>query len=351
MMKVGLIGCGGIAPLHIQAYTAIDDVEVIALCDLDSQKAKNLANKFHINKIYKNYWDMIDSNELDLIDICTPTTTHTQIVCDIAKAVPSIFLEKPMALTVSECDEIINSLNKYNTNCCIGHLQIFSPNIQKVKALIENDGFNLFSLKTTQKESYEILNAINLAPPWNVSEKHGGIIWEVCSHLAYLQLFFIPDIIEVYALGGKTKYEVHDNFAALLKTNDNRYGLIELNWTSKENDITYEFTDVNGERLKIHRDYNFISRHNKYPPHKVHAVMSNAYADQFRLFNKWTNFAVSYIKNDKIKPMFNLIGAYISSLKNGQPSPVTPKDGRKTVQLLESIKKSLDQNKPIKLQG
>jgi len=348
MIRVGLIGCGGIAPLHIQAYKAINDAEVIALCDLDIQKANNVATKFRINKTYNNYWDMIDSNELDLIDVCTPIRTHTGIVCDVAKAVPSILLEKPMALTVSECDEIINVLKKYRTKCCINHLQIFSPHIQRVKSLIKNGEFDLFSLKTTQKESFEILNSINLAPSWNVSEKHGGIIWEVCSHLAYLQLHFLPDIIEVYALGGKTKYDVNDNFAVLLKTKNNRYGLIELNWVSKETEIVYEFTNINGERLKIHRDYNFLSKHNQYPPQRVSSVMSNMFMDEIRLFKKWANFGICYIERRKIKPMFNLIRAYISSLKNEQHPPVTPEDGKKTINLLECIKKSLTQNSPIK---
>lgn len=351
MIRVGLIGCGGIAPGHISAYKSMDDVEVVALCDLDIERVNYVAKKFSINKTYTDYWDMIDSNELDLIDVCTPITTHAHIVCDIAKSVPSILLEKPMALTVSECDKIIDVLKKYGTKCCINHLQLFSPHIQKVKSFINNGEIDLFSLKTTQKESYELLNSNKLAPDWNVSRKHGGIIWEVCAHLGYLQLYFLPDITEVYALGGNTKYEVYDNFSVLLKTKSDKFGLIELNWVSKETEIVYEFTDVNGERLKIHRDYNYLSKHYKYPPINIPSVMNNMIIDESRLLKKWLSFGRCYVDKGKIKPMSNMIREYVSSLINEQPPPVTPEDGRNTVNLLECIRKSLDEKQPVSVKN
>jgi len=347
MLKIGLIGCGGIAPAHIWAYKQIKDVDVVALCDLDIDKANNLARQFGISSTYENYWDMIESNELDSIDVCTPIPTHVKIVCDIAKAVPAIFLEKPMALNVSECDEIINSLNKYDTKCCINHLQLFSPLIQKINYSMENGQLDLFSLKLTQKESYEYLNSIGLAAQWNVSERHGGIIWEVCSHLGYLQLHFLPDINEVYALGGKSKYEAYDNFCVLLKTPDDKFGVIELNWVSKETEVVYEFTEFNGKRTKIYFWENFITEHTIKPPQTISNVINNLITDELRFFNKWVNFSIGYLSKFKLKPMYNIINEYVFSLKNDGQMPVSPEDGRKLINLLESIKKSLKLKKPV----
>jgi len=350
MLKIGLIGCGGIAPAHIWAYQHIDDVKVVALCDLNIDKANSLASKFRIENTYQNYWDMIESNDLDSIDICTPIPTHVQIVCDIAKAVPALFLEKPMALTVSECDEIIKTLEKYGTKCCINHLQLYSPLVQKMDTLIKKNEFNLFSLKLTQKESYEYLNSIGLAAQWNVSEKHGGIIWEVCSHLGYLQLHFLPDIKEVYALGGKTKYEAYDNFSVFLKTSDDRFGIIELNWISKETEVVYEFTEVNGKRIKIFFWENFVSEHTINPPQTVSNVMNNIITDELRFFKKWSSFGTGYLRKFKLSPMYNIIREYILSLKSEHPIPVPPEDGRKLIKLLECIKKSLNTKNPVKIE-
>ena len=115
-------------------------------------------------------------------------------------------------------------------------------------------------------ENFDYLNSIGLAAPWNVSEKHGGIIWEVCSHLGYIMLNFLPEIKELYALGGKTKYETFDNFTTLLKTDDDKFGVIELNWVSKETEVVYEFTDIKGKRIKIFYWDNYVSEHIINPP-------------------------------------------------------------------------------------
>lgn len=349
MLKVGLIGCGGIAPAHIWAYQHINDVKVEALCDLNIEKANDLARKNRVEKTYTDYWDMIESNELDLIDICTPIPTHAKIVCDVAKAVPSIFLEKPMALTVSECDEMIDAFKKYGTNCCINHLQLYAPLILKMKNLIKNNEFDLFSLKLVHKESSEYLNSIGLSAEWNVSKNHGGIIWEVCSHPGYLQLHFLPEIKEVYALGGKTKYDVYDNFAVFLRTSDDRYGIIELNWVSKETESMYEFTEVNGKRIKVHYYDYYTTEHTIKPPQTVGNVMNNIITDEIRYLKKWANFGLTYLNKGKLSPMYNIINEYVTSLKNGQPSPVPPKEGRKLISLLDAIKTSLIMKKPIKL--
>ncbi|MFX1539095.1 MAG: Gfo/Idh/MocA family protein, partial [Promethearchaeota archaeon] len=193
-MKVGLIGCGGIAPSHLHVYKTVKDVEVVGVCDINLERAKKLATKFRIKNTFDNYFDLFEVDDIELVDICTPVTTHARIVCDAAKMVPAILVEKPMAFSVSECDDMIKELRKHGSKLCVGHSQIFSPLIQKTKQMVNSGEFKPYSFRTTQKESFELLRAHDLAPAWNVSPDQRGIIWEVCCHLAYLQLHFLPDI-------------------------------------------------------------------------------------------------------------------------------------------------------------
>lgn len=348
-LKVGLIGCGGIAPAHLMAYQKFKDVEVVGLCDLDVEKAKNLTRKFRIKKAkaFDDYLDLCEIKDLELVDICTPVSTHARIVCDVAKHVPAILVEKPMALNISECDLMINAVEKHKAKLCIGHSQIFSPNIVKAKALIDSGEFNLFSFNTIQKESFELLNKRGLAAEWNVNPRQRGIIWEVCTHLVYLQLHFLPDIKEVYAVGGKVKYPVYDDFAILLRTKDERFGLIELSWVSKETDIIYELSDFSGKRLQIYRDFDYFLVKDESPPFSVGSVLRNIFVDGKRVLYKWTRFGISYLQKRKILPLTNLILSYIETIKKDLPPPVSPNDGRNTVRLLECIEKSLKLRKPI----
>ena len=347
IMKVGLIGCGGIAPAHIKVYQSMKNIKVVGVCDLNLEKAKNLATKFRIEKTFVNYCDMFETEDLDLVDICTPVSTHARIVCDAAKAVPAILVEKPMALSVSECEEMIREVKKHGSKLCVGHNQIFSPHIQKAKALIDSSAFDLLSFRTTQKESFELLRTRNLAPAWNVTPEQKGIIWEVCCHLAYLQLYFLPDIRKVYAVGGKVKYPVYDDFVVLLRTEGQRFGVIELSWVAKETEIVYELRDSTGKRVEIYRDFDFFLDKSESPPFSVGGVVRNFFVDEKRILRKWTRFGLSYFRKRKILPTFNLISNYIKSIEKDLPPPVSPEDGRNTINLLECIEKSLDEQRPV----
>jgi predicted dehydrogenase len=348
-LKVGLIGCGGIAPLHMKVYKRLKGVQVVAVCDLDQERAKNLAARFQIKKTFSNYWDMFEKEGLDLVDICTPVTTHTQIACDAAQAVPAILMEKPMALNVSECDKIISEVKKSGSKLCIGHNQIFSPHIQKAKSMVNSGMFNLNCFSTIQKESFEILKKYHLAPEWNVSPKQKGIIWEVCCHLAYLQLHFLPDIREISAVGGKFRYPVYDDFAVLLRTGEQRFGIIDLSWLSNETETIYEFRDTTGRRVQIHWEYDYFLENTEEPPFTVGNVARGFLVDEKRILQKWLRFSISYFQKRKLLPTFNLISSYVEAVKKDLPPPVSPEEGRKTINLLECIEKSLETQQSIKL--
>ncbi|MBN1244229.1 Gfo/Idh/MocA family oxidoreductase [Candidatus Bathyarchaeota archaeon] len=348
-MRVGMIGCGGIAPTHIRVYKSLENVNLVSLCDLNFERAKALASKFRVEKTYGNYIEMFEKEDLDLVDICTPASTHCRIVCDAAEYVPAILVEKPMALNVSECDTMIREVKKHSTKLCIGHNQIFSPNILRAKALINSGEFKVWSFETVQKESFELLKAHDLAPAWNVEPEQRGIIWEVCCHLAYIQLHFIGDVKEVYAVGGKVRYPVYDDFTVLLRTGGQHFGVIELSWVSKETEIVYELRDVLGKRLQIHRDFDYLVEKSESPPFNYGSVLRSFLVDEKRLLQKWTKFGLSYVKKKKLLPTFNLISTYIDNIEKDLPSPVSPEDGRNTINLLECIEKSLNEKRPISL--
>lgn len=346
-MKIGVIGCGGIAPAHIAAYKSLKNVEVVCLCDLNLDKAKNLAAKFKIKKTYENYWNMFERADLDSVDICTPISTHAKIVCDAAEAVPAILVEKPMALSVPECEEMIRKVNKHGSKLCIGHSQIFSSNIQKVKSMIDSGEFDLINFRTTLKASYEYLRAHNLASPLNVSPGQKGIVWEVCTHHAYLQLYFLPEVKEVYALGSKVKYPVYDDFSVLLRTSKRRFGMIEISWLPRETEVIYEFRDSRGRRVEILWEFDYMLEKSQNPPFTAGQVVRNILSDNKRLVNKWAKFGNSYFHKRKLLPIFNLVNMYIDSINRDLPAPVTPEDGLKTVYLLECIERSLDEKRPV----
>jgi predicted dehydrogenase len=345
-MKVGIIGCGGIAPLHLKAFRNFKNIEIVGLCDLNIARAKNLASKFKIDKVYENYWDLFKNN-LDLVDICTPVFTHAKIVSDAAEAVPAILVEKPMALNLSDCDKIIRAVEKHGRKLCIGHNQIFSPHVQKAKKMVDAGDFKLHSFRTTLKASFENLKAYDLAPQWNVMPENRGIIWEVCCHHAYLQLYFLPDIEEVYAVGRKIKYPVYDDFSVILRTKEDQIGIIELSWLQRETEVVYELRDSTGRRIDILWEFDHMLEYAQDPPFTLGLVAKNMLVDEKRLLERWAKFEVCFLRKRKLLPTARLIASYLEAIKKDLPPPVTPEEGRRTINLLESIEQSLIERRSV----
>jgi predicted dehydrogenase len=346
-MKVGLIGCGRVAHIHMNAYNALKNVSVVAVSDSDLNKAKAFAEPYKIGKTFSNYADLLEMKDLDFVDVCTPTSTHGEIVCEAAKSGVNVFMEKPMGRNSKECERMIEESKKHGIKLCVSHNQLFFPYIKQLKSIADSEGFNLTSFRTSHRENFEWLKAHGLAQPWNVSPEHGGILWEVGTHLAYVQLHFLnDDVREVYAIGAKAKYSVWDDFIVLLRTSSERWGIMEISWVAQESEIVYEIASSAGRRVQTYLFHGYtIDRMEKKAANWV-GVLHNYVTDQKRLYTKWKKFLANQVKKPSLGH-FGLISAYVDSIEKGSAPPVTGEDGRNAIRLLECIDQSLKEQKPV----
>jgi len=345
-MKVGLIGCGRVANIHMRVYKAMSKVDVVAVVDADINRAKAFAELYRIDKVFSNTVDLFEINDLGFVDICTPTSTHESIVRDAAKARLNVLMEKPMARNSKECEKMIEESRKHGIKLCVCHNQLFYPHVKHLKSIADSEGFGLTSFRTFHKENFGFLKAHDLAHDWNLNPENGGILWEVGCHLAYLQLHFLKDIEEVYALGVKAKYPVWDDFIVLLRTSSQRYGIMEISWVAQEPEIVYEVINSNGRRVQTFLPHGYIIERTQESPANVAGVARSWLTDEKRLFRKWMKFSIDQVK----KPQwghFELISSYVESLEKGSDSPVTGEDGRNAVRLLECVEESLKERKPV----
>jgi predicted dehydrogenase len=345
-MNVGLIGCGRIAHIHMGAYKAINKVKVVAVSDVEINKAKAFVELYKIDKAYSDYRKLFEIKDLDFVDICTPTLTHEAIVCEAAKNGINVLVEKPMGRSSEECERMITEARKHGTKICVCHNQLFFPHVRHLKSIADSEDFDLISFRTSHRENFEWLKAHGLAQPWNVSPEHGGILWEVGTHLAYLQLHFLKDIREVYALGTKAKYSVWDDFIVLLKTSSECWGIMEISWVARESEIMYEIVSSDGRRVQTFLPHGYIIERMQESPASVAGVARNFFTDLRRLYRKWAKFAIDQIKKPP-SGHFDLIKNYIESLEINSAPPVTGEDGRNTIKLLECIQESLNRQRTV----
>jgi predicted dehydrogenase len=345
-MKVALVGCGRIAKTHVETCRKLGNLEVVAVADADLNRAKSFAESYNIEGAFSNYKDLFELKDIAFLDICTPTSTHETIVRDAARAGLNVLMEKPMGRNSEECGRMIDESRKQGTKICVCHNQLFYPFVRRLKTIADSEGFHLTCFRTSHRENFEWLKAHGLAQPWNVSPENGGILWEVGTHLAYLQLHFLKDIKEVYALGAKSEFTVWDDFVVLLRTSSQRWGVLEISWIAQEPEMVYEISSSNGKRVQAYLPHGYEIQRTQEAAGNLAGVIQNWLTDEKRIFGKWWKFAKDHLEKPQTGH-FDLIKNYAESLEKGLPSPVTGEDGRNAVRLLECIDESLRKQCPI----
>jgi predicted dehydrogenase len=152
-MRAGVIGCGRIgcgfdddprrryASTHARAYLRTPGVELAALCDVDEEKLERYGAKFEVRGRYTNYQEMLAKEQLDVVSVCTLSSSHMEIVqAAVENGVRAIFCEKPIAESLHAADEMIHSCAERGVTLMIGHQRRFDPMHQRLAQFVREGG-------------------------------------------------------------------------------------------------------------------------------------------------------------------------------------------------------------------
>lgn len=120
-IRLGLIGCNYMGKMHADCYRTMENVEVVAVADLKAEVANAVAKNFGA-KVFTNGMELIESCQLDALDICLPTFLHTQHALKAMDKIKYIFIEKPVALIEAECDSLLEKQRQTGAQVQVGHV-------------------------------------------------------------------------------------------------------------------------------------------------------------------------------------------------------------------------------------
>ncbi len=111
MIRVAIVGTGAISSSHASAYIQFSDrCKIVALADIYPEKAEALKEKFNLDaKVTDDYTQLLNDSNIDLVSVCTPPYTHASITIDFLNAGKHVIVEKPMASSLQECDDMIEA--------------------------------------------------------------------------------------------------------------------------------------------------------------------------------------------------------------------------------------------------
>src|SRR6202522_4744910 len=147
-MRVGIIGSGFIAKQkHLPAWKKVGrEAQVVALSDPNVAQAEELARAYGIAAVYKDYRQMLEAEQLDVVDICSPPRTHAELAIGSLKAGAHALIEKPMAINTEECDRILAVAQENSRKICVAHSNLFYPSFLKARESVKQGPLGLFAV-------------------------------------------------------------------------------------------------------------------------------------------------------------------------------------------------------------
>ncbi len=246
-----IIGCSGISSKHIEGIIRnYKDANLIAVCDLYEDKMDEAIDNYYNyskenksdfneevikimknNKIkkYKDYNKLLNDTEINVVTIATDSGTHPGIAKDVLNAGKHVIVEKPMALSTKDADEMIKLAEKKGLKLSVCHQNRFNPVIQKLKEAIDDDRFGklvhaVASVRWNRNDEYFNKDA------WHGTlDRDGGIFLNQCIHYIDMLFWMMGDVKRLTAETDTflRDIEIEDAGVASLRFRNGAIGLIE----------------------------------------------------------------------------------------------------------------------------
>ncbi len=327
-----IIGCGRIAERHAQHISKRG--KLIAVCDILKERADQLATQY-ASKAYYDIPELLNQeNNIDVAAICTPNGLHAEhtIAC-LNKAI-HVLCEKPMAITVKDCQAMIGAAEENNKVLAIVKQNRFNPPVMAVKQLIEED--RLGKIFSVQLNCFWNRNAdYYTSSSWKgTNALDGGTLFTQFSHFIDLLFWMFGDVEDVrsfmnnYAHKGFIEFE--DSGVVILKFKNNLIGTINYTVNSYQKNMEGSLT-IFGEKGTVKIGGEYLNKL-EYQHIKDYCI-ENLPAGKEP--NNYGNYTGSMSNHDKVYDNF------IDVIQNGVPPTANAYEGLKTVEIIERIHQSV----------
>jgi len=138
MIKIGVLGAGHLGKIHIRLLKEIENFEFVGFYDPDEENSKKVAEEYN-TKAFSSIAELLDN--IDAVDIVTPTISHFDCAVDAIKKGKHVFIEKPVTTTVEEAEELIKLAHEAGIKIQVGHVERFNPAFLVSKDKINNPMF------------------------------------------------------------------------------------------------------------------------------------------------------------------------------------------------------------------
>jgi len=329
MINVGLVGCGYWGPNLVRNFISLPDCTVKTICDLDAERLSHLGRLYPAVQTTRDSGQLIGDPEIDAVVIATPVRTHFDLAAAALSAGKHTLVEKPMASSVAQCEQLIEIAEDRKLTLMVGHTFIYSAPVRRIKELVDSGDLGRIHYISSQR--------LNLG----LFQKDINVAWDLAPHDISIILYIMKD--QPVSVNCQGKAHVNENVEDVtnmtLNFADGAMAIVQSSWLDPNK--VRKITVVGNKKMLVYDDLEAIEKIKIYDKRVEIPARYDTFAE-FQYAYHYGDIHSPYIK--MAEPLKVQARHFLDCIANGTTPLSSGHDGLQVVRVLEAASKSLRQN-------
>lgn len=326
MLNIAVVGCGYWGPNLIRNFYSLSDCKVKLICDMDAERLEYIKSLYSDIKTTAKFDNIINDAEIDAVVIVTPVRFHFEMARKSLQAGKHTFIEKPMASSVRECEELVELAKTKDLTLMTGHTFVYSPPVRKIKEIVKAGDLGEIMYISSRR--------LNLG----LFQKDINVAWDLAPHEISIVLYVLDQVPVSVNCQGKAHVTkgIEDVTNMTIDFNNGGFATIHSSWLDP-NKIR-EMVFVGSKKMLVYNDVEPMEKIKIYdkrvevPPHY------DTFAE-FQYSYHYGDMHSPYLK--QIEPLKVECQHFLDCIETGATPDSSGIEGLKVVQVLEASSKSL----------
>jgi len=293
MIRAAVIGVGSMGRNHARVYGLLTNVELVAVADTDAPVLENVVRENGVRG-YESYCDLLKREQPDVVSVVVPTRLHRRVTIDALESGSHVLVEKPIAATIEEAEDMIDCARRKGLGLMVGHIERFNPVVVALKSALKGEA--VISISITR------------VGPLPLRIQDVGVIIDLGTHDIDLVRFLTDaEFEEVHALSSIANVRHEDMALMIFRMSNGVLAQITSNWLTpyKEREIVV------------------CTRH-----HQFRANLMTQQLIEYSNYNADSGaYQVKHWPVSQAEPLQRELAAFVEAVVNRTPPPVTAEDG------------------------
>ena len=230
-LNVGIVGAGKMGLLHAGIFNSVTNSRLISIAEKGPLVCRALRGLLPSVRVYDDYSEMLDNENLDVVAICTPVFLHKSMVESALERRKHVLVEKPLAMDALQCQSIIERIENQKT--MVAYCRRFMPTYQHLKQIIDSGDLGPPSSYIAHLFVSQVFGKLG-GWQYDVGRSGGGVVMDLGCHAIDILLYLFGDLVSVNSRGFSLYSNAVEDFVSSdLESTDNLRGHMDLSWSVK----------------------------------------------------------------------------------------------------------------------